>query len=309
MVALIIVASILVSFLISHLIVIYVIFHKFYHRMSIKKIDEIYGKNRLYDEKREEIYQGKDFLLSESSKVVTITSFDDLKLVGHYYDYGNKKCIIMLHGAHSDPYLVFGVQAKRFVRDGYNILLVEQRAHGESEGKYMTYGKYEADDLLKWVSFAKDDLKIDEVILYGMSMGATSIMVASPKLDKNYVKAIIADCGYTSVDELIRHLVSTQKIPSFLFLGGVGFLAKHLAKVSFKDFYTPDILKNNEIPTFFISGTLDSVASKQFLIDNYNNCASRKDYLFIEGAGHTLAMVNGGENAYSEIIKFIEEGD
>ena len=309
MIALIIVASILASFLISHLIVIYVIFGKFFHRMPVKKIDETYGKNRIYDEKREEIYLGRDFLLSEPNRDVEIVSFDSLKLKGHYYDYGHKKCVIMCHGVHSDPYLIFGVQAKRFVKDGYNILLIEQRAHGASEGKYITYGKYESDDILKWVDYARNSLKLDEVILYGMSMGATAIMIASPKLDNKFVKAAIVDCGYTSVAELIKHLVSTQKIPSFIFLGGVSFLAKHLAKVSFNDFYTPDLLKSSAIPMFFISGTLDSVASEQFLIDNYNNCASRKEYLFVGDAVHTLAMVVGGEDAYNQVHKFIQEGD
>ena len=139
------------------------------------------------------------------------------------------------------------------------------------------------------------------------SMGGTSLAIACPQLDKNYIKAMVIDCGYTSVGELVVHLVNTQKIPSFIFLGGVKFLAKHLAKVTFDEFYAPEILAKNQIPTFFVHGTLDSVASTDFLLNNYNMCASRKDLLLVEGAKHTLAMIKGGQSAFDTLYKFIEK--
>lgn len=307
MIGLYIAIGFIVGFLISHLIIIWVIFRNFFARFSTKKIDDVYDKNPLYDSYREEVYRGRDFLRDTEHKEVQITSFDSLKLIGYYYDFGNKKTVIFFHGFHSDPLLLFGVHIKDAQERGYNALIVDQRAHNKSEGKYSSYGKYEQYDVHSWIKFVKEELNQNEVLLYGLSMGATAIMLASPELDKNYVKAIISDCGYTSIDKLIKHLVSSKHIPSFMFLGGVRFLAKHLVKLSFNDFYTPDILKNNQIPAFFVSGTLDSVVTNDFLMNNYNDCASKKELLLVEGAEHTVAMIKGGKEAFDKLYKFVEE--
>ena len=304
-IAIIVIASLLVLFLLSHLLVIYLVFRKFFCRIPLDKIDKIYDKNPIYDDSREEIYAGKDFLLKEKHLEVEITSFDNLKLKGYFYDYGFDRCALLVHGTHSDPFLLFGVEGQRLIKDGYNLLIVDLRTHNQSEGKYISYGKYEAKDILDWVKYIKEELHQKSLLMYGMSMGAVGITLASIELDENYVEGMVLDCGYTSIDDLVNHLTTSQRIPSFLFLGGVKFLAKHFINVSFDDFVTSDYLEKTKIPAFFISGTLDKVATKEFLMNNYNKCASRKDYLLIEGAAHTLASVVGGENAHNRIMNFI----
>lgn len=306
MIALYIILGLLGAFIISHFIAIYFIFARFFRRFSLKYIDDVFDKNPNYDEYRKEIYAAKEELINGKYQDIYITSFDGLKLHGYYYDYGFKKIVIMFHGVHSDPFLVFGIHAKNMQEHGYNVLIVDQRTHDKSEGKYITYGKNESKDILSWLDYIKANYDYENVVLYGMSMGATSLAIACPLLDKNFVKAMVIDCGYTSVGELVVHLVSTQKIPSFFFLGGVKFLARNLAKVTFDEFYAPTILAKNQIPTIFVHGTLDSVASTDFLMNNYNMCASKKDLLLVEGARHTLAMIKGGQSAFDSLYKFIE---
>ena len=298
-----------VCFLISHFILIGNIFKNFFGRLSLNKIDKTYDKNPIYDDYRKEVYEGKDFLLNSKYEEVSITSYDNLKLVGYYYDFGFKRSVVFFHGFHSDPFLLYGTHIKDAKERGYNALIVDQRAHNKSEGKYSSYGKYESKDIVDWVRFVKEELKQEKVVIYGTSMGATAIMLASPNLDKNYVSTMVLDCGYTSIDLLIKHLVSSKHIPSFMFMSGVKFLAKHLVKLSFDEFYTPDVLKNTQIPAYFVSGTLDSVVTEEFLMNNYNACVSRKQFLLIEGAVHTTAMIKGGKEAFDNLYKFINEGE
>ena len=87
------------------------------------------------------------------------------------------------------------------------------------------------------------------------------------------------------------------------------FLAKHLAGIDFNSFDTRGALKQTKIPALFVQGTNDIVVSKQFLMDNYNNCASSKDILEVEGVGHTLAIPLGGEEATDKLFNFLRRSE
>jgi len=305
-IVLIVVGSILIL-LLGHLFAIYFIFLRFYKRFTLEAIDKDFDKNPKYADQKEKVYAAKKEILNKEHIEIDIISPDNLRLHGYYYDLKRKKAVIFFHGAHSDPFIIFGTQALSFLEHGYNVLIVDLRAHNKSEGKYLSYGKHETIDIKCWIKYAKEELKLEEVVAYGTSMGGTALSLSSPELDPTFVKKMVVDCSFTSMRNLINHLINTQHIPSFLFLGGLEFLAKHIVKAGFDDFYTPDYLKRNQIPTLFVQGTLDSVASKDFLIDNYNDCASDKELLLVEGAEHTMAFVVGGEEAFKSLYNFLEK--
>ena len=304
MIAVYIIVGLLVLFVIPHFLVTYIIFYEFFGRMSPEKIDKRVRGNPNYELCVNEMFLEAERLAKECEEL-DITSFDGLRLHGYYINRGYNKLMMFFHGVHSNTLFHFAIQARECLKRGFNVLFVDQRAHAKSEGKYITYGINEHKDVLTWVDYVSNNFQEKELYLYGLSMGATSICLASPYLDNSKVKRLVIDAAFTNISDLVDNIVARGNIPKPIFIGGVKFLAKHLAGIEFNSFNTKDTLKDNKIPALFVHGTKDVVVSKQFLIDNYNNCASSKDILEVEGVGHTLAIPLGGEEALDKLFTFL----
>ena len=304
MIAVYIIVGILVLFVIPHFLVTYIIFHEFFGHMSQKTIDNRVRKNPNYAKCADEMFLEADKLLQKSEEV-DITSFDNLKLHGYLINKGNDKIMVMFHGVHANSLFHFAIQAREALKRNYDVLIVDERAHSKSEGKYITYGVKESEDVKSWVSHVIKQFPEKDIYLYGLSMGATSLCLANKDLDNTRVKAMVIDSAFININELVSHIVARGNIPKPLFFSGVKFLAKHLAGINFNSFDTRESLKEAKIPAFFVQGTNDIVVSKQFLIDNYNNCASPKDILEVEGVGHTLAIPLGGREAIDRVFNFL----
>ena len=305
-IALIIVGALLLTFLVPHTFMLCKIFKRFFKRYNPKNIEKVFYRNKTYEGYWDQYRDATEWLIKKGYQEVEIKSFDGLKLCGKYFDEGNDKLIIFVHGVHATPFTNFAIHAKKALENGYNVLLVDQRSHGSSEGKYITYGKYEHRDVLSWIEFA-DKLNVRNIYLYGISMGASSVCLASEKIDNPKVKAIVIDSAYTTLRELMAFLMKTYHAPEKMFMGPLKYWAKHKADVCFDDFDTRIALANNKIPTLFVHGTTDNVVSKDFLVDNYNACASFKEELLIDNANHTLAMVVGGDEAFNKLFNFLKE--
>ena len=121
---------------------------------------------------------------------VSITSFDGLTLRGRYYEYQKGAPVeLLFHGykSNSERDLCGGVQ--RCFALGRNVLLVDHRASGESDGNVITFGINERKDCLKWIDFVIEKFGKDvKIMLGGISMGAATVLMAGgEKLPKNVV--------------------------------------------------------------------------------------------------------------------------
>lgn len=297
MIALYIVLGFIIFSILGHFVVTYLIFLRFFGRMSVKAINKSNEKNDYaipYLKKINKICKENEGIPSE---LVSIKSFDNLTLTASYYSSNSDKTIIMFHGFHALPMVNFGIQLQYFLKRNYNVLLINQRAHEGSEGRYSTYGQKEQNDVLSWINYISQNDKVNSIILYGISMGAASICYASDKITDKKVKLLIIESSFTSVTSLVDHIVSSQHVPSFLFSGPVHFFSRHLAGIKWENNSTIDSLKNNHIPSIFVHGTKDSIAISSFFEDNYNNCLSNKYKIVIDGAPHALCAYHD-ENKY-----------
>ena len=132
---------------------------------------------------------------------------EGLKLYGRYFNNNSDKTIVMVHGYRAVPYSNFSTQARYFLNHGYNVFFVYQRAHEVSDGRYITFGYKEADDVLKWCEYLYEKYHHD-LILYGTSMGSATVINAASKTDKKYITGVIADCGF---DRCYKQLFNTLK--------------------------------------------------------------------------------------------------
>ena len=306
-IALIVIGVLLVGFLISHFCVIYYIFTRFFGRFKPEYLDERLKLDHNYDNYRQDMFDIRSELENMKHEIVTINSQEGFPLKGYFYDQNSKDTIIFFHGVHVNALNTFSLHAKKCLNEGFNVLIVDQRAHGLSGGKYISYGKYEQDDVLRWVNYIEQKEYVENIYLYGSSMGGTSICLASDKITSKKVKVLVVDCAFTTIRKLVNHITSSKNIPGKLFLPGVEFYAKHLVKTGFDDFDTTESLKLNKIPTLFIQGTKDVVVTEQFLMDNYNACASFKEELLVKDATHTLALNAGGDEAFNKLFNFLKE--
>ena len=175
-------------------------------------------KGKQYDPYRERMRQMFQQLNDRPFEYVTTQSRDGLTLSGRYYHVADGAPLdIGFHGYRSCPLTDFSGGSGLSLEMGHNLLLVDQRSHGKSQGRTITFGIKERQDLLQWVKFAVERFGEDvQIILYGISMGGATVLMASELELPENVKGIIADCPYSSPMDIILHVGRKMPIPNCL---------------------------------------------------------------------------------------------
>lgn len=225
---------------------------------------------------------------------VWITFDDGLRLHGKYYaGRPGAPVQIMMHGYKSGAERDFCGGLQVAVHDGFNVLLVDQRAHGKSEGKCLTFGILERYDCRAWVNYAIERFGADtKIFLYGVSMGAATVLMAGGLDLLRNVVGIVADCGYSSPAAIIQKVIRDQHLPVFpvyqlIRLGGKLFSGFDLASAT-----VTDALAHCDIPVLLIHGGDDRFVPCDMGRENYAHCASpNKHLLIVPGAGHGLSYM------------------
>lgn len=250
-----------------------------------------------------------DNIAAQPFERVFITSRDGLKLVGRYYHFkDNAPLEILFHGYRSTAYHDCGGGYKLCRDAGLNLLIVDQRAHGESEGRAITFGIKERYDCLDWVNYAVGRFGKDvKIILSGISMGASTVLMASDLPLPENVVGIIADCGYSSPREIIRKVCSRKMkitagfIYPFIRLGAIifgGFDPNSASAV--------ESLKKCRIPVLFIHGEDDRYVPCDMGRENYAACASQKRLFTVPGAGHGYSYLVDEQGYVKEYYDFLK---
>ena len=190
---------------------------------------------------------------------------------------------------------------------GFNYLLPDHAAHGRSEGKYIGFGAYEAENLLLWVDYLIERFGEDiEIVLHGISMGAATVMLANESNPPDQVKAIVEDCGYTSAYDII--LFTMKKM--------TGINMPHVAKAIIwvcRTFFGYDMreadclarMEDAKNPILFVHGTKDPVVPFEMGEKLYEACTSvEKDKLFVEGAIHAYSYYDAKQEYEEKMIEF-----
>ena len=236
------------------------------------------------------------------TKELTIKSKDGLKLVGEWFDYGFDKTVIILPGRRET--LVYSYYyANPYKECGVNVLVIDQRAHGLSEGKYSTGGIKEAEDVSLWMQYMHNELGQKEIYIHGICVGTccTSILVAKYKTD--YLKAIILDSMFITYKEIYKnhYLESGHKLfPVYYQIWmWFNFFTKCNIEDSRPDKYMPKI----DLPVLFIWGTKDVYCLPEKSKILYDLCASKnKEIQWFDGAEHSRVRLFD-ENRYDGLIR------
>lgn len=256
----------------------------------------------------QEIYaaqaQAAEKLRQRAMTDVEVTSFDGLRLVGHLLECEDpKRLIIAVHGWRSSFADDFGLSADYWLSRGCSILYVEQRGQNQSGGDYIGFGLLERYDCLAWANWVSEQEFDLPVYLCGLSMGATSVLMAAGLQLPDCIHGIIADCGFTSPYAIMKHVTEDNLHLRFSGLRArqVESIYKKTLGVETSKYSTVQALKNATAPVMFIHGTDDSFVPVEMTFENYKACASPKRLLVVPGAEHGMSFLTEPER-YDETV-------
>lgn len=251
--------------------------------------------------------EGREYIYSLNPEDLYINSFDNLKLHALFINNNTNKTIICVHGYKAkDGLYDFGMSASFLNSLGYNLLFVDNRAHGLSQGKYIGFGVLDSIDVNSWVDYLVTNMNQETIILYGMSMGGATVMNAQ----NNKVKAIIADCGFASgYDEVAYQIKKMYHLPSFPLVPISNILLKLLAKYSLKDKEAYKSIKNYHNNLLIIHGSKDHFVPTRDAYKIFDNATCHKKILIVPGASHAKSYLKDSKLYEQTIKEFLDEID
>ena len=272
--------------------------------------------------------QNDNFLLTESTKALGITdmvfglinsllevpyedvyikSYDKLKLHARVYENKNSnKLVIMFHGYRGTAVRDFSGGARLMIDQGYNVILVDERAHGKSEGHNITFGNREKKDVISWVEYGKQRFGEDkELILVGISMGADTILFASKYIPGT--AKLICDCPYTTEKEIMKQSIKNMKLPVWLFYPIVNLSSILFSHASLNKDDAHKNVKECSHKILIIHGDADTIVPYQFSEKLYLENKDKIQYELFPNTQHGVAFVTDTPRYKKIVIDFINQ--
>ena len=294
------------------LIALYFLLTYFIFRIACKNEDNLFTtiilKNveKTIEPYKDIIDKGMTWFNSKPSKEVYLVSHDHLKLKGIIIEKENAKgTMILCHGYKGSPIHDLCASIKNYYDMGYNLLLIDQRASNNSEGKYITFGWHESKDLNLWIDYMRKNYKVP-IILGGVSMGSTGIMLALK--DNPDIKAAIVDCGFVNGYREVRYCIRHYfHIPGSILLPGINYWCNRLGNFDLKKINTVKALENVRIPILFVHGIADEFVPCINSRVNYKYYKGKKDLLLIAKANHGISYLLEPDTYIEKVNEFLKE--
>lgn len=282
----------------------------FYHPEKNRVVPKVITEfdREYYGTHTDELIRAMDEMDETETETVFIVSDDGYKLRGHLFIRDiSKPFILFAHGYHGtymrDGYGSYLISKKT----GLNILMIEQRAHGKSEGNFITFGVKERCDVFRWIEFLNDKYNNPEIVLSGVSMGAATVMMAAGLELPGNVKGIIEDCGYTSPKEIIINTAKGMKLPGKTLYPFARIGAMIASKADMNSCKAIECMKDTKLPVMFIHSKTDGFVPFEMNNRLYEVCDSDKMRLIIEDTAHAVTALYHYPEYECEILKFLQK--
>lgn len=257
-------------------------------------------------EKNKEIEKQKGIQFSKKTQETSLQSQDHFTLKAKYKAQDTHEWVILIHGykSNNENMMSYG---ETYYQKGYNVLLPNNRAHGNSEGHYIGMGWLDKEDIALWVDWIVNRDKEAKIIIHGVSMGgATTMMISGDNLD--HVVGYVEDCGYTSVwDIFASELDKRFSLPTFPVLDVSNLVANIKAGYDFKKASSLEQVKLNQKPMLFIHGGQDDFVPTDMVYEVYGACQSIKDLYIADQAGHAESKDYDPQAYWNKVFSFIDK--
>ena len=216
-------------------------------------------KGKQYEPHLDTIARLLQTIIDRPCEFVSTTSYDGLTLSGRYYHAADGAPLdIAFHGYRSAGLTDFCGGAELSRELGHNLLLIDQRAHGKSQGRTISFGIKERWDVLSWVDYALERFGPDtKILLYGISMGASTVLMATELPLPVNVRGIVADCPYSSPTKIIMTVARKMRIPAPLAAAFSWVGAKVYGRFDLRETDPLRAVKQAKVPILVIHGESD----------------------------------------------------
>ena len=240
----------------------------------------------------------------------TIISFDGLKLYGYLLK-GDKKpneYVICVHGYKSSMKYDYCDKIKIYQDRGCNVLLLNDRAHGKSEGDYLGFSEHDKRDVARWIDYLNDNFDNPKIYLHGVSMGGATVIHCADMNLKN-VCGIIDDCGFDSIVNISKYLMKDIYHLPYNPFGNLAWMwSVIITGISFNTTMGEDCVKNSSVPILFIHGKQDHYVPCYMSEMMYEACSQPKELHVIDNCGHAAAYMVAPEE-YAAAVNRLMDGE
>lgn len=239
----------------------------------------------------------------------TITSFDGLKLYGKYFECDKNAPIeLMFHGYRGSAERDLSGGVQRCFKLGRNVLIVDQRTSCNSEGNVITFGVNESKDCLAWIDFMIHHFGSDvKIILTGISMGASTVLMAAGRDLPPNVVGVLADCGYSSAKEIIKKCAKDMHLPADLVYPFIKLGARLYGHFDLEEYSPLEAMKTCMLPVIFVHGEDDDFVPCEMSRIIHSKCQSPKYLLTTAGAGHGTVYLADNPGYLKAVSEFFTE--
>ena len=287
--------------------------------MDRHKPKSFLGENRVRTKIRGTAYQemflrdlsaAAEKLKNSGCERVEIESRDGITLVGHLQMCPRpRRVILAMHGWRSSWDQDFGMISDFWHRNNCIVLYAEQRGQNDSGGEYMGFGMLERYDCVDWVEWLNTRFPQKmPTYLAGVSMGASTVLMAAGLELPDNVKGVAADCGYTSAQDVWEHITTENLHLSYgIRRFDINDMCRKKIQLAPSDCSTIDALQRTKLPVLLIHGTEDSFVPVRMSYENYKACAGPRKLLVVPGADHGMSYYVDKDEYEKTAVRFFRE--
>lgn len=258
------------------------------------------------------LLEARRWLERQRTTDILIPSRDGKMLHGRWLPCeGSSRVAICFHGYAGSPSRDCAGLARFYAAQGFHVLLADMRAHGKSEGDVVGLGSLERWDVAAWIRYVRRQPTVRsgqlEIILHGISHGATAVLLTCGLKLPGCVRGVVADSAFTSGWDVYDHAIRTRtRIPPRLLLHPLREMTRCAASFDLSGLNTAHEIQKATVPVLLIHGEADRLAPVAMARRIYDACAAPIHLLTIPDADHMEPYRVGTERYEQTLGIFLE---
>ena len=242
----------------------------------------------------------------EDVEEVEILSEDGYRLRGVMEERSDShRWVVLLHGYTGSREMMYGY-AYWYAERGFSVLAPDFRCQGESEGDYIGLGATDSKDLAGWIDLILQRDPEAEIVLHGLSMGASTALIYTGGDVPDNIKAVISDSAYTDAYSMFREKIGSWfYLPAFPVVDSAELMIRIRAGYDLKETSPLKAVSRSRVPTFFIHGKEDRMIPVEMCHALYDAASCEKEIMIMDGAGHTQSAEKDPVRFFGEVQKFL----
>lgn len=219
---------------------------------------------------------------------------------------GNRRPIAVISHGYTSTKYASAMYAEIFLKRGFEVVIYDQRNHGQSGKGFTSMGYFEKFDLQTVLDWCENRFGPDAVfVTHGESMGAATVL-NHLVIDKRPA-AVIADCGYSDLGELLKHqLYHKMHLPAFLFMPVADVILRLRAGFRIREVRPSDGVKFSNVPILFVHGAADDFVPTRMSVQMHGMRPDNTSLLLVEGAEHAVSFNTDRESYEKAVDTFLD---